>query len=130
MSTKQLELRKAAASLGAVASHALRDLAAAGAADDLRHAADSPCAADLWIEDPTGDPILVEGFLELTTVRVDLPDAPGTLFRFRGSYAGGIAVLVHIHPAAGRFATVFRLSAEGVHAYLGRAERITEGGAA
>lgn len=87
-----------------------------------------------WTEDKDGDPFLIEGHLYYRTITVNLPQEAGVTFRLANAGMGaGIPVLVHVHPATCRFAHVFQQSPEGVHPFLGRAERVEkpvkEGGA-
>lgn len=109
-----LETRKAATALGRKGSIALRAM--------LAKSGEAPSP---WSEDTTGDPVLVEGTLYGSTIEVESPE--GTRIFRMNAWAVSTRVILHIHPAASRFATVFRHVPEiaHVHPFVGRAEEIT-----
>jgi len=105
---------------------------AAGAAEDLKAAAAATAVAEApgeevspWTEDPEGNPILIEGHIYYRNITVNLPNEAGVTFRLANAGMGaGVPVMLHIHPPSSRFAHVFQQSPEGVHPFLGRAERV------
>lgn len=135
---KTLTLIEAAAALGAVAVQKMGEEsgelspAARDAAEKLA-AVKEPDAdpAEAWTEDPAGNPLLIESVMTGREIRVSLPDGTVAFFRVDRADGGtGLPVLVHIYPAASRFANVFRYSPEGAHPFLCRAARMEKGGEA
>ena len=134
---KTLTLIEAAAALGAVAVQKMEEesgslsSAARAAAEKLAAVNDADTdPAEAWTEDTSANPLLLDAVLQDGAVPVVMPDGSPAVFRLDSMNAVPWVVLIHIYPAASRFANVFRKSSEGVHHFIGRAGRMENGGAA